>query len=95
MPLAIALTVLDVSTGGTPAEGAAVYLWHCDRDGRYSMYYSEIADQNYLRGVQVADAAPTCPPMTPPTVRMTVFTPIATPVTSGGTASMMSLASIA
>ncbi len=56
VPLAIALTVLDVSTGGTPAEGAAVYLWHCDREGRYSLYDSEIADQNYLRGVQVADA---------------------------------------
>lgn len=49
VPLAIALTVLDVSTGGTPAEGAAVDLWHCDRDGRYSMYSSEIADENYLR----------------------------------------------
>ncbi len=57
VPLAIALTVLDVSTGGTPAQGAAVYLWHCDRDGRYSLYDSQIADQNYLRGVQVADAA--------------------------------------
>jgi hypothetical protein len=33
--------------------GAAVYLWHCDRDANYSMY--SITDQNYLRGVQVAD----------------------------------------
>ena len=56
VPLAIALTVLDVSTGGTPAEGAAVYLWHCDRDGRYSLYDSAISEENYLRGVQVADA---------------------------------------
>ena len=30
-----------------------MYLWHCTADGRYSIY--EIADQNYLRGVQVAD----------------------------------------
>ncbi len=56
VPLAIALTVLDVSTGGTPAAGAAVYLWHCDRDGRYSLYDSAISEENYLRGVQVADA---------------------------------------
>ncbi|MCR1782324.1 3,4-dioxygenase subunit beta [Nocardioides carbamazepini] len=40
----------------TPLAGAAVYLWHCDREGRYSMYDDEIADENYLRGVQEADA---------------------------------------
>jgi protocatechuate 3,4-dioxygenase beta subunit len=26
-----------------------VYLWHCDRDGRYSLY--TVPDENYLRGV--------------------------------------------
>jgi protocatechuate 3,4-dioxygenase beta subunit len=31
-----------------------VYLWHCDRDGQYSLY--TVTDQNYLRGVQEADA---------------------------------------
>ncbi len=31
VPLTIALTILDVSTGGTPLAGAAVYPWHCDR----------------------------------------------------------------
>jgi len=36
--------------------GAAFYLWHCDREGRYSMYDDEIAEENYLRGVQEADA---------------------------------------
>jgi protocatechuate 3,4-dioxygenase beta subunit len=35
----------------------AVYVWHCDRSGEYSMYSADIADQNYLRGVQIADAA--------------------------------------
>lgn len=39
-----------------PLAGAAIYLWHCDREGRYSMYDDEIADENYLRGVQEADA---------------------------------------
>ena len=38
VPMAIALTVLDVAKGGAPVEGAAVYLWHCDREGRYSLY---------------------------------------------------------
>jgi protocatechuate 3,4-dioxygenase beta subunit len=40
---------------GAPAAGAALYAWHCDRDGGYSLYSSGITDQNYLRGVQEAD----------------------------------------
>jgi protocatechuate 3,4-dioxygenase beta subunit len=56
VPLAIALTILDVSAGGTPLEGAAVYLWHCNRDGEYSLYSPAIANENYLRGVQESDA---------------------------------------
>ncbi len=35
--------------------GAAVYLWHCDRNGDYPLYSRAAADQNYLRGVQAAD----------------------------------------
>jgi protocatechuate 3,4-dioxygenase beta subunit len=54
VPLTITLTVLDAGTGGA-LSGAAVYLWHCDRDGRYSLYSPGATDQNYLRGVQVAD----------------------------------------
>ena len=38
------------------ARGAAVYLWHCTREGGYSLYSDGVADQNFLRGVQVADA---------------------------------------
>jgi hypothetical protein len=38
------------------AGGFAIYLWHCDREGRYSLYSSGVTDQNYLRGVQGADA---------------------------------------
>ena len=37
VPATISFTVLDASTG-QPIEGAAVYVWHCDRDGDYSMY---------------------------------------------------------
>jgi protocatechuate 3,4-dioxygenase beta subunit len=56
VPLTIALTVLDVAAGGTPVEGAAVYVWHCDREGRYSLYDPSLASENYLRGVQAAGA---------------------------------------
>lgn len=34
---------------------AAVYVWHCDRQDRYSLYSDGVEDQNYLRGVQTAD----------------------------------------
>ncbi len=54
VPATVQLTVVDASTGAALA-GAAVYIWHCTADGQYSMY--EITDQNYLRGVQVADDA--------------------------------------
>jgi protocatechuate 3,4-dioxygenase beta subunit len=44
-----------VAAGGKALTGAAVYIWHCDMVGRYSMYDAEIASENYLRGVQVSD----------------------------------------
>jgi protocatechuate 3,4-dioxygenase beta subunit len=46
----IAFTVVDASDA--PLPGAAVYAWHCDREGRYSIYSEGAQDQNYLRGVQ-------------------------------------------
>jgi protocatechuate 3,4-dioxygenase beta subunit len=54
IPLTIELTVVDTDRCG-PRPGTAVYLWHCDRDGQYSMY--TLPDENYLRGVQEADAS--------------------------------------
>ncbi|MFD1930605.1 intradiol ring-cleavage dioxygenase [Nonomuraea mangrovi] len=53
VPLTIELTVTD---DGAPYRGAAVYLWHCDREGRYSMYSEGVTGETYLRGVQEADA---------------------------------------
>jgi protocatechuate 3,4-dioxygenase beta subunit len=55
VPLTIRLTVRDAATGDAKS-GAAVYLWHCDRDGKYSMYSQGITAENYLRGVQTVDA---------------------------------------
>jgi protocatechuate 3,4-dioxygenase beta subunit len=55
VPLAINLTIQDASGDCAPLAGAAVYLWHCDRDGGYSLYSQAVADENYLRGVQEAD----------------------------------------
>ena len=56
MPLTIRLTMVDAANGGKPRPGTVVYLWHCNQDGEYSMYGQDISEENYLRGVQVADA---------------------------------------
>jgi protocatechuate 3,4-dioxygenase beta subunit len=56
VPLTIELTVLDNANGNSPYAGAAVYLWHCSREGGYSLYSQGVTDQNFLRGVQEADA---------------------------------------
>lgn len=56
VPLTFTLTLLDNANGCVPLAGAAVYAWHCDRDGKYSMYDSGLANENYLRGVQEADS---------------------------------------
>lgn len=56
VPLTVTLTLLDNSNGCAPLAGAAVYVWHCDQDGKYSLYDSGLENENYLRGVQEADA---------------------------------------
>ena len=56
VPFTIALTLVSASTCA-PLAGRAVYIWHCDRLGRYSLYSSGVTNQNYLRGVQEADAS--------------------------------------
>jgi protocatechuate 3,4-dioxygenase beta subunit len=55
VPLRVNLTVTDASEGYKPLSGAAVYVWHCDRLGRYSMYSVGVADENYLRGIVKTD----------------------------------------
>ncbi|WND35321.1 intradiol ring-cleavage dioxygenase [Streptomyces sp. BB1-1-1] len=55
IPLTFEFTLLDIAEDGRPLAGAAVYAWQCDRDGNYSLYSSGIENENYLRGVQVAD----------------------------------------
>jgi len=55
VPLTVSLTLVSASTC-VPLSGRAVYLWHCDREGRYSLYTAGVTNQNYLRGVQATDA---------------------------------------
>ncbi|WP_090859621.1 3,4-dioxygenase subunit beta [Nocardioides lianchengensis] len=57
VPTTVRLKVYDLNGDDiTVLSGAAVYLWHCDRNGDYSMYSEAVVDENYLRGVQETDA---------------------------------------
>jgi protocatechuate 3,4-dioxygenase beta subunit len=57
VPLTIKLQLLNASGSCASLAGYAVYLWHCDREGLYSLYSSGVTAQNYLRGVQETDSA--------------------------------------
>ena len=38
VPMTLELTLTDLANGGVPFEGVAVYVWHCTREGGYSLY---------------------------------------------------------
>jgi protocatechuate 3,4-dioxygenase beta subunit len=56
VPLSFTFTVTDMANDDVPFENAAVYAWHCDAQGRYSMYSEGVENETWLRGVQVADS---------------------------------------
>jgi len=91
VPLTIELTVRDAATGSALV-GAGVYLWHCDRDGNYSLYSDGLEDVNYLRGVQETDAMgtarftsiyPACYTGRWPHIHFEVYSDVANAVASG------------
>ena len=51
--LDLEITLVDVNAACAPLAGHAVYIWHADADGHYSLY--ELPERNYLRGVGVSD----------------------------------------
>lgn len=53
VPLTVKLTLVDGSC--VALSGCAIYLWHCDREGRYSMYSQGVESETYLRAVQETD----------------------------------------
>lgn len=60
IPLTLVLQVQDVNRACRPITNAAVYIWHCDKDGGYSGYSNpdngSHAGETYLRGIQLSDA---------------------------------------
>ena len=57
VPLALTLNVVNTNQSCAVLAGAAIYIWHCTRDGNYSIYSSSVANENFLRGVQVTDSS--------------------------------------
>lgn len=56
VPLSLTLKLGNTTASCANLEGYAIYVWHCDRDGDYSLYSSGLTSENYLRGVQVTDS---------------------------------------
>jgi protocatechuate 3,4-dioxygenase beta subunit len=54
VPLTLRIKIGDAGNGCAALPDYAIYVWHCTKDGLYSLYTAP--DENYLRGVQVADA---------------------------------------
>ncbi len=58
--LTLTITLQNVNNSCALLDGFAIYLWHCDAQGRYSMYSSGVTAENYLRGVQATDSNGQC-----------------------------------
>lgn len=56
IPLTITLQLANTRQACAALPGYAVYLWHCTREGTYSLYSTGLTGENFLRGVQQADA---------------------------------------
>jgi protocatechuate 3,4-dioxygenase beta subunit len=54
IPLTLRIKLGDANNACAALPGYAIYVWQATLDGKYSLYTDP--DENYLRGVQVADA---------------------------------------
>ncbi|MDM0068913.1 intradiol ring-cleavage dioxygenase [Variovorax sp. J31P207] len=55
-PLTLTITLTNTQSACAPLAGYAIYLWHCTREGTYSVYTTQSLADNHLRGVQETDA---------------------------------------
>ena len=99
VPLTLELTLVSQASGCAAPVSGAVYVWHCDRDGHYSLYTA--ADQNYLRGVQETDASgsvtfttifPACYSGRWPHIHFEIFPSLASATAQGNTRNTSQLA---
>ena len=56
IPLTLTLQLVNTAGNCANLAGYAIYLWHCTRDGLYSMYSAGVTGENFLRGVQQTDS---------------------------------------
>ena len=96
VPLTLTLTVVNVNSSCAPLAGYAVYVWHCNARGQYSLY--DLPSESYLRGVGVTDAngqvtfttiVPGCYDGRYPHIHFEVFSSLAT-ATGGRYAALIS-----
>ena len=96
VPVTITLTVVDVNSACAVLPNYALYVWHCDATGNYSLY--DVPAESWLRGVQVTNAAgqvtfttifPGCYAGRYPHMHFEVFSSLAT-ATGGRFASLVS-----
>jgi len=87
MVLTVTLSLVNTHSNCADLSGYAIYLWHCDAVGRYSMYSSGVTAENYLRGLQVTDSRgqvtfttvfPGCYPGRMPHIHFEVYRNLAT-----------------
>ncbi|WP_194723207.1 intradiol ring-cleavage dioxygenase [Noviherbaspirillum malthae] len=59
VPLTLNIRLQNIDAGCAPIRNAAVYVWHCDRDGGYSGYSNgsngDHRGGTFLRGIQMSD----------------------------------------
>jgi len=92
IPLRVHLTVTDAQNDYAPLPGRAVYIWHCDRRARYSMYSPGVKDENYLRGIAKTNSEgtawfqtifPACYPGRYPHIHFEVYRSVAKAIGDG------------
>lgn len=54
--LTLAIKLVNTNNNCSALTDYAMYVWHCDRSGNYSLYSTGLSNEDYLRGVQASDA---------------------------------------
>jgi len=57
VPLTVTLTLVNTNNSCASLAGYAIYIWHCNRAGQYSLYSAGVTNENYLRGLQATDSS--------------------------------------
>ncbi|HEY0650859.1 intradiol ring-cleavage dioxygenase [Phenylobacterium sp.] len=55
VPVGLTVNLVNVNSACAALADYAIYLWHADANGQYSVY--DLAQQNYLRGAQATNAS--------------------------------------